>query len=989
MLLRSVLLLLVFACAAGCGDDRPTTKAPIERLAPGESIRLIDRLYSARVTSPLSTTTAVDSVLSFGASLQGTPVFGENFQQLTMERYGWPELPTTSLVTGERGAEDKALQLTGAIDLALRAKGDRLRNAYNITLPADPQTFYLIHRAIATRNPGYIDLRVYETLNAVKHPEVINHPEDRQRPGLLGLDDAGATLMLHQFPPASGKGGWEHHTVLVRTTPETRSLVIGFVPLDAHDTAPQQVAFDDVSVTKLTLTREQELALLKPRELAEGQDKELGIAKYGRLLPLGRVSAVAPPHDDNAMVCSSLFAPAPTSITYDLDIPEAARLEFRYGMLDWSRPGDSATFKVSIESEGEPEVVFSRALSVDPEHREWYWNAARIELDRFAGQRVKLTLETADGPSKQGGYAVWCNPEIAVPRADREPPNVLLIGIDTLRADRLSGYGYARKTSPHLDALGRDGVTFLNATSPANSTLPGFGSIFTGLVPSRHGVTDLPSIARLAPEHVTLAELMRAGGWRTHAILYKPTLFDAGFEQGFDTSFNLPKDLFQADDNLRKALAWLGENHDRRFFLFLHLDDPHLPVSMPKPYDRMFTRLDMDKFQLKIPFDIEGGNEAFNISPDGEELPCGGCGNGTAAFEAVKPVIRDLYDGEIAYLDSRLGILFDTLKAQGLYDNTIIAIVSDHGELLWDFEGHYDHARYLFEGLTHVPLIVKPATKNRPWTRGAKVATHVRSFDLMPTILDLVGLDHAKLAMNAESLAPLIKSGDGQRPADRVAYAEDRLFSGISIQSDHWKYIRELAVRRFGVDAAHRNVMVERLYDMKQDPREMRNLASTQVDKLRELRLATVDYVLGERPGFYLVLSGAPTARITATLKASGQPLAMSIEYGPRHPISEGGATVFEGTADGALYLFIRLDAIPTDGLVVEMRAGEGQAKLTRSLEPADFVSYTRGALTGILRPELGIHVFSGPPAIGSSRAGQPGLRADHLEALKAMGYIK
>src|SRR5262249_41560817 len=152
---------------------------------------------------------------------------------------------------------------------------------------------------------------------------------------------------------------------------------------------------------------------------------------------------------------------------------------------------------------------------------------------------------------------VWGSPIINTLRSQGQPPNIILIGTDTLRADRLSLFGYRRRTSPKMTELASDGVAFSQTISPTNWTCPGFASIFTGLFPSRHQVTDYGPESPLSSSLTTLAEILRSAGWVTGAILYKTSLYSGGFDQGFDTFFDVPRDVVDADDNLRKALGWI------------------------------------------------------------------------------------------------------------------------------------------------------------------------------------------------------------------------------------------------------------------------------------------------------------------------------------------------------------------------------------------------------------------------------------------------
>ncbi len=246
----------------------------------------------------------------------------------------------------------------------------------------------------------------------------------------------------------------------------------------------------------------------------------------------------------------------------------------------------------------------------------------------------------------------------------KEIRNVVLISIDTCRADYLSCYGYSRKTTPNIDAVAAEAVLFNHAVAPVPLTLPSHGSMLTGTIPPYHGVHHNIDY-RLDESNVTLAEILKQNGFTTGAVISSFVLnAQFGFAQGFDTyndHFVQPMSSFygnerRADEASRVAEQWLAEHQDEPFFLFLHYYDPHDAYRPPEPFAATFK--------------------------------------------------DNLYAGEIAYVDHCINQVIEKLKKLGLYDSTLIIITSDHGEGL---DEHFEktHGYFNYHSTMRVPLIIK------------------------------------------------------------------------------------------------------------------------------------------------------------------------------------------------------------------------------------------------------------------------------------------
>jgi len=272
--------------------------------------------------------------------------------------------------------------------------------------------------------------------------------------------------------------------------------------------------------------------------------------------------------------------------------------------------------------------------------------------------------------------------------------NILLITLDTTRADRLGCYGYPQAKTPYLDGLAKEGIRFARVYCPAPVTLPSHISIFSGLYPVTHGVRNnghhLPSGIK------TLAQILKGRGYATSAFV---SSFSVDSRFGLDRGFDVYNDTFQAQASLKSANAerraegtfnrfsqWLENNSGNRFFAWVHYYDPHLPYDPPPPYREEFS--------------------------------------------------GRLYDGEIAYMDNYVGAILELLRTKGILEKTIIVVAGDHGEGLGD-KVEIGHGIFLYEAVLRVPLIFHNL---KIFPRPRVSESEVRLVDVAPTILDIIGL---------------------------------------------------------------------------------------------------------------------------------------------------------------------------------------------------------------------------------------------------------
>jgi len=354
-------------------------------------------------------------------------------------------------------------------------------------------------------------------------------------------------------------------------------------------------------------------------------------------------------------------------------------------------------------------------------------------------------------------------------------PNVILVTLDTVRADRLGGYGYARDTSPRLDAFTRDAVRFDHAMTATTFTTPSHASILTGLYPAAHGA--LTNGWGLPPAAETLTKILADGGYETAAFVAARWVLGRqfGFDQGFTTFEEGNKGPRTAEEITRGALRFLDLVQERSFFMWLHYYDAHCPYQPPAPFEQMFTE------GIQSDLDTRGrcGKNSYNrIELSDEDVR----------------LVNGLYDGAIRYLDQHLGVLFTTLSRRGLLDGTIVVIVGDHGEELHD-RGSFGHNLTLYECETRVPLWIRlPGARSslpRP------VEQPVSTVDIAPTILQLVGLS-SHGALDGRSLVPLLGGDDSKGhpvqerwPPDRAVFSriapEEGSEDRVALRLGQWK----------------------------------------------------------------------------------------------------------------------------------------------------------------------------------------------------------
>jgi len=542
---------------------------------------------------------------------------------------------------------------------------------------------------------------------------------------------------------------------------------------------------------------------------------------------------------------NALLSPPGTSWDRQLRVPERANLLLSYGLQPAIQ--QPVVFRVVAEEEGnEPSVIFEDRIKANGS-RSGTWHDAVIDLEDLSGREVRLRLITDAAPDYNAarGFPVWANPEVVALNAGQAQPNVVVVVLDTLRADRLSSYGHPLETSPRMDRwASQSAVRFANVVAPAPWTLPAHASLFTGLDALRHGFNYWGTAP---PTLEMLAEILRRHGYATAAVTGGGILHpDFGFAQGFDVFDYWPVENSEEEVGwvFERARRWIEDHSQRRFFLFVHTYEMHAPHRRREPY---FSELARAAGVAPADFDLDLVTRPWEdlIAPGDHfvvERPGADGWDGDLTTDELQTVGL-MYDSALATVDDEVGRLIDHIRGLGLSDRTLVVVTSDHGEALGE-DGRAGHA-YLDDYNLMVPLILElPGASNA----GAVVDSQVRLIDLMPTVLDVVGIEPTG-PMDGRSLLPLLDDASADFPRLAWAYAASSN-QGLAMRMDNkLKY-------RFPDPAWAEVAHNEALYDLESDSDEDLNLAPGD-PRLDALRATTQETILAQHQGIRLEIRNA------------------------------------------------------------------------------------------------------------------------------------
>ena len=440
-------------------------------------------------------------------------------------------------------------------------------------------------------------------------------------------------------------------------------------------------------------------------------------------------------------------------------------------------------------------------------------------------------------------------------------PNILWIVMDTVRADHLSCYGYDRNTTPNIDKIASEGILYENAIANGPWTLPSHASMFTGMIPSKHGADA--EHYWLENKFETIAEVLSSNGYETFE--YSNNMWvgpRTNMQQGFDTilvnnggirlptmsspRFELPdylmisrakqyieNEILLMDDGAQKTngvvTKWIADAHqaDMPFFVFINYMEAHSPFHPPEEY--------------AAPYLGEGVSftEAMKVPRPVWQYIAGSYNMREHDFE----VLRALYDGEISYLDFRIGQLLDYVRDLGILDSTIVIITSDHGENIGDHQ-LLDHQLCVYDTLIHVPLIIRyPGLAEA----GLRVDEQVQLTDIFPTILDIVGINLSSEAqLQGHSLVKDVEHPESEFAIseNRVTYEALHLIHDAKINAEVSKYARRLkTIRTEEFKYIWSSDGMDELYNIREDPEELNNLIEVEAEKAAELKARLKEYL--------------------------------------------------------------------------------------------------------------------------------------------------
>ena len=464
------------------------------------------------------------------------------------------------------------------------------------------------------------------------------------------------------------------------------------------------------------------------------------------------------------------------------------------------------------------------------------------------------------------------------------PQNVLLITIDTLRADHLGCYGYERETSPRIDQLAAEGVRFERSYSVAGTTLPSHLSIMTGLLPHQHGyVANKGAIKgpfQPSEGRHTAAEFFSQAGYETAAFVSGTTVKKTtGIQAGFKT-FDQPHTLNRVGAlTVDAASHWLDlfakygktkkNGEARHFFLWVHLWDPHEPNTPPAPYDSLFGRGDgvAERLLAERHVDLQRLLEAFDqvelarmffpelVRPlkTGEEVDF------PTLTEAHLLRLYDLYDGDVRYADEQVGRLIDLLESTKLAQNTIVALVADHGQALGQHDW-LEHGRIQLEE-THVPMILRFPGEliDQPQVLDGVIST----IDLMPSIVARLDLSTGPQLL-AQAEGQDLFSGHFERPF-AFSHRSER-------ERDNWEPGRKFGLTLSDWKYYHLEEGQDQLFDLRNDPGEWQDVAAKYPERVEKMQ-QVVNRILATRPAsgpLSGTLDSEEAAAYEAELKALG-----------------------------------------------------------------------------------------------------------------------
>lgn len=400
-------------------------------------------------------------------------------------------------------------------------------------------------------------------------------------------------------------------------------------------------------------------------------------------------------------------------------------------------------------------------------------------------------------------------------------PNVVILAIDSLRADHLGCYGYEKNTSPNIDALAAESVVFDRAFATAIPTMPSFTTMLSGLNPYRHGiVAHIGERQRLDERVQMLPQIAQRAGWVTAGIdnlVIQGNGRGSWFARGFDyySGFLYAPFSNQSEQLTDRAIKFINELEDKPFLLYLHLWDPHTPYGPPPPYDTMHYepgRTDANSPDLA---------DVIALSPD---YYTAFIGEMKLRYPDDYAYVVAQYDGEISYVDVQIGRIVAHLKASGLWDNTVFLLMSDHGECFGEGDVHFDH-HGLYDAVIRIALMCRT-----PQSLPARCPAMICTEDILPTLGAWCGWEMpADYLLTGQSFAGALR-GEAVAGRERLVGIESTRQASLYLRTEKWKLILPLVKDARGAPLpdiyGNPRDPAPLLFDLENDPEEKHNVAA-------------------------------------------------------------------------------------------------------------------------------------------------------------------
>lgn len=519
-----------------------------------------------------------------------------------------------------------------------------------------------------------------------------------------------------------------------------------------------------------------------------------------------------------------IAAPPGTTFSLAKELVHDSVLSFGYGIVNesWENIQGGVKFEIFIEDNDRKsrERIFNQTLNPKKRNTDRRWLEFKINLESHSGRSVNLIFKTSPtraNSDRNNCVSVWENPTIVEKREKRTHPNIILISIDTLRADHLGCYGYPRDTTPNIDAFSSSAALFKNVIAQAPYTISSHMSMLTSLYPSFHKV-NMIELSRLHPDKVTLAEVLYDKGYRTWAITGGGQVSSGyGFYDGFESFIEYTAPRRDVGRKVKETIRFLEKEKTNTFFIFFHSYKPHAPYNPIPPFDTLFD----EGYEGKITGSLS----------DIEDINSGKIQADQADLEHVEA----LYDGEIREMDDQLAVLFDYLKQERLLENTLIVFTSDHGEEFSEHGAIGVHSHTLYDELLRVPLIFRLPESQ---AENVVIEDQVQSIDIFPTVLEIAGISYPNSSSQGTSLTPLLR---GQRIArePNIAFSERTPSDGLFLRA-----FRDSSQKYIFEENKKKGTTKHSFFDLKNDPEEQNNIDIAH-KKLRGL-FAQIQFLIAE-----------------------------------------------------------------------------------------------------------------------------------------------